>query len=72
VQAVLEAPRLSHNGGTIVELKSYLGLLNYYGKFFHNSGTTLCAPAKVGNMEMGKTAFQKSKQILTSSVIGAL
>ena len=37
VKAMVKAPRPN----TVTELKSYLGLLNYYGHFLSNLSTTL-------------------------------
>ena len=72
VKAIVEAtaPR------NVTELKSYLGLLNYYGRFLPNLSTTL-APLhyllKKGIVfSWGKQqtkAFEASKQLLTSSKV---
>lgn len=70
VQAVLKAPSPTN----VTELKAYLGLLNYYGRFLP-SLSTLLAPLHVllkQNTEWVWTAsqedaFQKSKQLLLNS-----
>ena len=70
VKAVMDAPQPT----TITELKSYLGLLNYYGKFLPNISTILAPlytllrkskPWKWSDKQ--QSAFDKSKQLLTSS-----
>ena len=70
VKAIVEAPAPRN----VTELKSYLGLLNYYGRFLPNLSTT-SAPLhyllKKGFVfSWGKQqtkAFEASKQLLTSS-----
>ena len=72
VKAIVEAPAPRN----VTELKSYLGLLNYYGRFLPNLSTTL-APLhyllKKGIVyRWGKQqnkAFETSKQLLTSSKV---
>ena len=72
VKAIVEAPAPRN----VTELKSYLGLLNYYGRFLPNLSTTL-APLhyllKKGIVfSWGKQqtkAFEASKQLLTSSKV---
>ena len=72
VKAIVEAPAPRN----VTELKSYLGLLNYYGRFLPNLSTTL-APLhyllKKGTVfSWGKQqtkAFEASKQLLTSSKV---
>ena len=70
VQAVKDAP----SPRNVQELKAYLGLLTYYGKFLPDLSTVLAplykllrkgAPWKWGKEE--KQAFQTSKDLLTSS-----
>ena len=70
VRAVQEAPEPCN----VTELKSYLGLLSYYGKFLPNLSSTLAplysllhasTPWKWTNTE--KEAFKASQQLLTSS-----
>ena len=70
VKAVNDAP----NPRNVQELKSYLGLLNYYGKFLPNLSTELVplykllrAEQKWKWSERETAAFQKSKDLLTSS-----
>ncbi|XP_064396342.1 uncharacterized protein K02A2.6-like [Halichondria panicea] len=70
MKAIQEAPKPKN----VTELKSYLGLLTYYGKFMGNLSTTL-APlytllkkSTTWNWSTDQEeAFQKSKQLLTSS-----
>ena len=70
VQAIKDAPRPKN----VAELKSYLGLLTYYGKFLPKLSTYL-APLylllKKSNAwkwsHDQERAFQKSKELLTSS-----
>ena len=72
VKAIVEAPAPRN----VTELKSYLGLLNYYGRFLPNLSITL-APLhyllKKGIVfRWGKEqikAFKASKQLLTSSQV---
>ena len=70
VQAVQQAP----TSRSVMELKSYLGLLTYYGKFLPNLSTRLPPLYKL----LGKNvkwkwsskqdkAFRESKELLTSS-----
>ena len=70
IRAVQEAPEPKN----VTELKSYLGLLNYYGKFLPNLSTTLAplytllrSSTKWRWAADEKTAFQASKVLLTSS-----
>ncbi len=70
MKAIQDAPKPKN----VTELKSYLGLLTYYGKFMGNLSTTL-APlytllkkSTTWNWSTDQEeAFQKSKQLLTSS-----
>ena len=70
VKAIKEAPVPSN----VTELKAYLGLLTYYGKFLPNLSTTL-APLyallrKDASWNWGddqEKAFKRSKELLTSS-----
>jgi len=72
IRAVKEAPPPSN----ITELKAYLGLLTYYGKFLPNLATTL-APlysllkkdAKWSWSSQQIEAFQRSKELLTSETL---
>ena len=72
VQAIMEAPQPVD----ITQLKSFLGMLNYYGKFLPNLSTHL-APfyqllRKHSHWTWGpeqKVAFQKAKSMLTSSKV---
>ena len=70
VEAIQQAPTPTN----VAELKSYLGLLTYYGKFLPNLATHLAPLYKL----LGKNvpwswslaqdrAFNKSKELLTSS-----
>ena len=70
VKAVKEAPSPT----CVTELKAYLGLLTYYGKFLSNLSTTLASlysllqkdyPWRWTNEE--ERAFEASKELLTSS-----
>ena len=70
VQAVQQAP----TPRSVTELKSYLGLLTYYGKFLPNLATHLAPLYKLlGTKVKWKwtskqdKAFRKSKELLTSS-----
>ena len=70
IKAVEDAPTPTN----VTELKSYLGLLTYYGKFLPNLATRLAPLYKLlgkkttwrWRAEQDK-AFQESKQLLTSS-----
>ena len=70
IKAVEDAPTPTN----VMELKSYLGLLTYYGKFLPNLATRLAPLYKLlgkkttwrWRAEQDK-AFQESKQLLTSS-----
>ena len=72
VRAIVEAPQPVN----ITQLKSFLGMLNYYGKFLPNLSTHL-APfyellRKNSRWTWGpeqKEAFQKAKSMLTSSKV---
>ena len=70
VKAVAEAPTPRN----VTELKSYLGLLSYYGKFLPNLSTHLAPLYHLLGKDVPwtwstaqKKAFQQSKQLLTSS-----
>ena len=69
VQAINEAP----TPGSVQELKSYLGILNYYGKFLPNLSTTLHPLYKLLQKDFPWTwgpehriAFAALKDLLTS------
>ena len=60
----------------VTELKSYLGLLSYYGKFLPNLSTTLAplyellkSTVKWRWRDQENNAFQKSKKLLSSAEI---
>ena len=66
--------RQAHQPKNVVELRSYLGLLTYYSKFFPNMSTVLAPLYRLlchstswrwGCAE--HQAFEKSKQLLTSA-----
>ena len=70
VKAVVEAPRPSN----VTELKSFLGLLTYYGRFLPNLSTTLAplyALLREGTpwkwSRSANEAFLAAKELLTSS-----
>ena len=70
VEAIKDAP----TPRSIQELKSYLGLLTYYGKFLPNLSTTLFPLYRLLRKDFPwkwdyeeEKAFQKSKDMLTSS-----
>ena len=70
VKAVVKAPRPK----TVTELKSYQGLLNYYGRFLSNLSTTLqplnellCKGKKWTWSAECEKAFEQSKQALVHS-----
>ncbi len=72
VDAIQKAPE----PGNITELKSYLGLLTYYGKFLPNLSSTLAPPYELFRADTRwrwadkeRNAFQASKQLLTSSQV---
>ena len=72
VKAVHEAPSPKN----VTELKSYVGLLSYYGKFLPNLSSTLAPLYKLlrkdtpwGWTSEEKKAFELSKQLLTSSQV---
>lgn len=67
VQTVLEAPSPTN----VTELKAYLGLLNYYGRFLPSLSTVpaplhqlLARDIKWQWTKQQETAFEKSKQLL--------
>ncbi len=69
VQAIAEAPRPQ----TVTEVKAFVGLVNYYGKFLRNLATTLAplyqllqknAAWKWGQAQ--EEAFSKAKELLQS------
>ena len=69
VQAVLAAPQLKD----VSQLRAYLGLINYYGKFLRGLSTTLAPLYKLlrkgtvwGWGKEEQTAFEKSKAALRS------
>ena len=69
VKAILDAPTLSK----VSELKSFLGLVNYYGKFLPNLATVLTPLYKLLRHSQSwkwtsqqHTAFQKVKELLTA------
>ena len=69
VKSIKEAPKPS----SVSELKSFLGLINYYGKFLPNSTTTLASLYKLlRNSESWQwhkeqqVAFEKIKEMLTA------
>ena len=69
VNAVVKAPRPQN----VTELKSYLGLLNYYGRFISNLSTTLQSLNKllcIGNKwtwsAKCEEAFEQGKQALVN------
>ena len=73
VKAVMKAPQPT----TVTELNSYLGLLNYYGKFMLNISTILgplCTLLRKSEpwkwSDKQHSTFNKSKQLLTSIIIG--
>ena len=72
VRAIVEAPRPTN----VSQLKSFLGMLNYYGKFLPNLSTHLAplytllqkqSPWSWGSQQDG--AFKKAKSMLTSSCL---
>ena len=69
IRAIQQAPTPTN----LTELKSYLGLISYYGKFLPNLSTHLAPLYKLLNKKVSwnwtseqETAFQKSKEMLTS------
>lgn len=69
VRAIQQAPTPTN----VTELKSYLGLISYYGKFLPNLSTHLAPLYKLLNKKVlwdwsseQERAFQKSKEMLTS------
>ena len=72
IQAINNAPRPQN----LTELKSYLGLLTYYGKFIPNMSTLLAPLYQLLKSSTGwqwtekqEETFQKSKKVLTSSSV---
>ena len=70
VQAVVDAP----DPQNVQELKSYLGLLSYYGKFFSNLLSVLASLYRLLRKDyrwrwsaVERAAFKSSKELLTSS-----
>jgi hypothetical protein len=70
VEAIQQAPTPTN----VAELKSYLGLLTYYGKFLPNLATHLAPLCKLLGKDVPWTwsrdqdrAFKESKKLLTSS-----
>ena len=70
VKAILEAPEPTN----VTELKSYLGLLNYYGKFLQNVSSilhplySLLQKSATWEWSQGqREAFRASKKLMTSS-----
>ena len=69
VDTYSDAPTLK----SVQELRSYLGLLTYYGKFFPNMSSTLFLLYKLLQKDSPwiwqkeQEAFKKSKELLTSS-----
>ena len=69
IRAIQQAPTPTN----LTELKSYLGLISYYGKFLPNLSTHLAPLYKLLNKKVlwnwtseQESAFQKSKEMLTS------
>ena len=72
VQAIIQAPQPTN----VTQLKSVLGMLNYYGKFLPNLSTCLAPLYKLlqkqSHWKWGheqKEAFRKAKDLLTSSSV---
>ena len=72
IQAINNAPRPQN----LTDLKSYLGLLTYYGKFIPNMSTLLAPLYQLLKSSTGwqwtekqEETFQKSKKVLTSSSV---
>ena len=70
VEAVQAAPVPKN----VSELKSYLGLLSYYGKFLPckfviHTCSTIRVTEINSKMEVEKTAFQESKKLLSSAKV---
>lgn len=70
VQAIVQAPQHTN----VTQLKSFLGMLNYYGKFLPNLSTCLAPLYKLLQKQSHwkweheqKKAFRKAKDLLTSS-----
>ena len=63
VRAIEEAPAPNN----VTELKSYLGLLTYYGKFLPNLATQLAPLYQLLRKQQQKKSFQTSKKLLMSS-----
>ena len=70
IRAIQEAPTPQ----SVSELKSYLGLLTYYGKFFPNMSSTLCPLYRLLRKDQlwewhkeQEKAFNESRKSLTSS-----
>ncbi|XP_056136247.1 uncharacterized protein K02A2.6-like [Lampris incognitus] len=72
VKAIMEAPTPTN----VTELKSYLGLLNYYNKFLPNLATLLAPLPELLRQDVRwmwkkqqEEAFQKSKGLLNSAAV---
>ena len=72
VKAIMEAPTPTN----VTELKSYLGLLNYYNKFLPNLATLLAPLHEPLRQDVHwkwqtkpEEAFQKSKKLLNSAQV---
>ena len=72
IRAIVEAPQPTN----VLQLKSFLGMLNYYGKFLPNLSTCLAplyailqkkSPWSWGSQQ--QNAFNKAKSMLTSSCL---
>ena len=70
VHAIVDAP----DPQNVQELKSYLGLLSYYGKFLSNLSSVLAPLYRLLRKDYGwrwsaveRAAFKSSKELLTSS-----
>ena len=70
VQAIVQAPQPTN----VIQLKSFLGMLNYYWKFLSNLSTCLAPLYKLLQKQSHwgheqKEAFRKAKNLLTSSSV---
>ena len=70
MQAIVDAP----DSQNVQELKSYLGLLSYYGKFLPNLSSVLAPLYRLLRKDyrwrwsaVERAAFKSSKELLTSS-----